>query len=81
VSGLRENERIVGGTLPGHRELKDSALVRQAKTEQLGDQTGQVVSPEVAAMPADRTGVGLGTTAGATSRHLAAWAPSIARLG
>jgi len=32
-SGLRENERIVGGTYQAIRELKDSALVRQAKID------------------------------------------------
>jgi HlyD family secretion protein len=33
VNGLHENERIVGGTYQAIRELKDSALVRQAKTD------------------------------------------------
>jgi HlyD family secretion protein len=32
-SGLRENDRIVGGTYQAIRDLKDSALVRQAKTD------------------------------------------------
>jgi HlyD family secretion protein len=32
LTGLREQERIVGGTYQAIRELKDSALVRQAKT-------------------------------------------------
>lgn len=33
VSGLKENERIVGGTYQAIRELKDSTLVRQAKPD------------------------------------------------
>lgn len=32
LTGLREQERIVGGTYQAIRELKDSTLVRQAKT-------------------------------------------------
>ncbi len=33
LSGLRAGERIVGGTYQAIRELRDSALVRQAKTD------------------------------------------------
>jgi HlyD family secretion protein len=32
-TGLRENDRIVGGTYQAIRELKDSSLVRQAKSD------------------------------------------------
>jgi HlyD family secretion protein len=31
LSGLKENERIVGGTYQAIRELKDGAIVREAK--------------------------------------------------
>ena len=33
LSGLTENEKIVGGTYQAIRELKDSALVREAKAD------------------------------------------------
>ena len=34
VNGVRENERIVGGTYQAIRDLKDGALVREAKPDQ-----------------------------------------------
>ncbi len=45
VSGLKAGERIVGGTYQAIRELKDSALVREPKT----DEKGGAKKPEAAA--------------------------------
>jgi len=36
VSGLQAGERIVGGTYQAIRELRDSALVREAKPDEKG---------------------------------------------
>jgi HlyD family secretion protein len=37
VSGLKEKEKIVGGTYQAIRELKDGSLIREAKTPKPGD--------------------------------------------
>ena len=63
LSGLTENEKIVGGTYQAIRELKDSALVRQAKADSTTAGPDQVVSPDTAVMAPDTDTPGLGTTA------------------
>ena len=40
VSGLKEGEKIVAGTYQAIRELKDGAVVREAKTDAKKPPTG-----------------------------------------